>query len=803
MIKHNIIIALRNIAKNWRYSVINIGGLAIGLASTIFIGLYIEDELKYDRFNEKADRTYRVNRLYNTNEVNEDAATLEFPGGPEMQREYPDIIEKVVRFFNFQRSQVFTEYIKNNREKVSFNEKNFFVVDSTVFDVFSFPFLLGDPKTALDRPNTMVITESTAKKYFGDESPLGKTLRLENFLNFEITGVIKDIPTQSHFKIDMLGSMSTIKPFFGGQLPTTWIWNPCWTYVLLQQGIRPEVLEEKFPAFYKNHYFDLKNQDVKLYLQKLTDIHLKSHHVYEMHANSNIIYVYILSIIAVIVLILACINFMNLSTASSAGRAKEISIKKLYGGTRPQITWQFLGEAIVQTLFAMIIALVIVDILLPAFDGFTGKNISSFFVFEPDHLLVFLLLSAAVGLLAGIYPALFLASFKPLVILKSNLKNGVKTGLARRILVIFQFAISIALIIATFIVFAQLKFLRNTELGFKKDQIITIQSVSPLIRNYDAFREELLKNKDILYVTGSEDVLGVNHNTRAYQIEGLTPGQSNYIPTFMIAWDFIETYDIKVVAGRAFSRDFPSDTLQAVMINETMAKDLGWTNESALGKRIKSQDGDERVIGVFKDFNALSLHKPVEKFILDMFRVPRLFSNVISVRVNTRNYKEVVGYISKVWSKYVPDRPFEYQFLDSQLNDLYRDDVRFGRFTLLLTILAIIIAGMGLVGLSSFLSSQRTKEIGIRRVMGASTGNIVKLLFREYLMLVLLANLVAWPATYLYARHWLSGYSRHIGANLSYFVLSGLIALLLALMVVGYRAMKTAHLNPSDTLRYE
>lgn len=804
MFKHNLIIALRNILKYWNYSIINIGGLAIGLASFIFIVLYIDDELKYDQYHENAENIYRVNRLYNSNDVDEDAATLSFPAGPTLVLDYPNLVKSQVRFFNQLRNQWFFDYQKSEDEIIRFNEPHFMLADSTVFDIFTFPFIEGDPNTALDNPGTIVVTESTAKRYFGDEPAIGKVLRVEEGLNFEVTGVIEDLPTQSHLKIDILGSLNTFRQFMpNGQFPQTWIWNPCWTYVLLHDGTDPALLDEKMPEFYENHYNDLRDADVSLYLQPLTDIHLKSHHVYEMRPNSNIVYVYILSIVAAIILILACINFMNLATASSAGRAKEIGIKKVFGSHKKSLVFQFLGEAVVQSFFAMLIAIIIVELLLPGYNNFTGKEITPSFLVELKILGFILSVAFVVGLISGTYPAFVLSSFKPLKVLKGALKSGAKSGTARKVLVIVQFSISISLIIGSLVVFAQLKFLRNAELGFKKDHIINIERVGPLFRNYEAFRQELLSHKDIDYVTGAEDYLGINHNTRDYEVEGLTPGQRFYIPTFMVDWDFIETFDIKVVEGRAFSRDFPSDTINAVMINETMAKDLGWSNAEAIGKRITSRDGDERVIGVYKDFNAMSLHRPVNKFILDMFRRPEVFARVVSIRFSSNNYQEVIKHIENTWKEFVPTRPFEYQFFDQQLDNLYKDELRFGRFSVMLTVLAIIIASMGLVGLTSFLAEQRTKEIGIRRALGSSTGGIVGLMAKEFLWLLLVANVIAWPITYYATTNWLESYSRHISTNWGIYFLAGFLTLFIAMTIITYRAYKTALLNPAETLRYE
>lgn len=804
MFKYNLKIAIRNILKYWNYSLINIGGLAIGLASFIFIVLYIDDELKYDQYHEKSDRIYRVNRLYNSNDVDEDAATVSFPAGPTLVLDYPGIVETQVRFFNNMQNQWFFEYQNDDNEVMRFNETRFLLADSTVFKVFDFPFLEGDPETALDRPGTIVITESTAKRYFGNEPAMGKVLRVEEGINFEITGVIKDLPTQSHFEIDLLASLNTFRQFNPrGEFPQTWIWNPCWTYVLLREGIDPKMLDERFPEFYENHYNDLQDADVTLYLQALTDIHLKSHHVYEMRPNSNILYVYILSIVAAIILILACINFMNLATASSAGRAKEIGIKKVFGSQRRNLIFQFLSEAVVQSFLAMVIAIIIVELLLPGYNNFTGKNIIPSFLVELKILSFIIGVAFVVGLISGTYPAFVLSAFKPLKVLKGALKSGTKSGTARKVLVIVQFSISISLIIGSLVVFAQLNFLRNAELGFNKDHIINIRRVGPLFRNHEAFRQQLLSHKDIDFVTGAEDYLGINHNTRDYEVEGLTPGQRFYIPTFMVDWDFIETFGIKVVEGRAFSRDFPSDTVNAVMINETMARDLGWTNEEAIGKKITSRDGDESVIGVYKDFNAMSLHRPVNKFILDMFRRPEVFARVISIHFTSNNYQEVLSHIEKTWQEFVPNRPFEYQFFDQQLDELYKDELRFGRFSLMLTILAIVIASMGLVGLTSFLAEQRTKEIGIRKALGSSIWSIIKLMSKEFVGLLIIANAISWPITYYVTTNWLESYSKHISTNWWLYIIAGLVTFLVAQFIITFRAYRSALLNPAETLRYE
>jgi len=808
MLKFNILIAFRNITRNLKYTIINIGGLAIGLICFIFIALFISDELKYDQFHEKSDRIYRVNRFYNSNDVQEDAATCSFPSGPTLQFDYPDMVEEVVRFFNGFARQRFIEYRRTEEDVIRFNETGFYLVDSTVFKVFSFNFLHGNPETALNRPNTVVISESTAQKYFGDEPALGKLLRMEETerLDFEVTGVIEDLPSQSHFKMDMLGSLSTMRQFFGnGQLPQTWVWNPCWTYVLLSEGTTQDDLEAIFPDFYLNHYPDLSEQDVTLYLQPLTDIHLKSHHVYEMHPNSNIQYIYILSSIAAIVLILACINFMNMVTAYSSDRAKEIGLKKVFGSSRNAITWQFIFETILQSLFAMVIAILFVELLMRSFNQFTNKDISGFIFLDSQFIAFGMMIVIIVGFLAGSYPALYLSSFNPIQALKDVHPGGSRSGFARKVLVVVQFSISIALIIGTLIVFNQMRFIRNADLGFNKDKIILIPTVNQISQNYETFKNELLNHPDILYVTGMEDILGVNHNTRQVVIEGLNPDQSYWYPMFMVRHDFIETFDIQVVAGRAFSNEILADTANAIMINETMAANLGWSNEEAIGKRIRS-DGDERVIGVFKDFHILSLHRPINNFILDMLRNPLAANGLttyIAVRTNTDNYKNVLPFIEEKWLEIAPSRPFEFSFHDQELSGLYEDEDQFSKFSILLTFLALFIASIGLVGLTSYMAEKRTKEIGIRKVMGASIGNIIMELSVDFIKLILISNLIAWPAAYIVTSSWLQNFSQHIQISWLLFLLAGSFTLIVALIITGFRAYLASARNPAETLRYE
>lgn len=804
MLRHILNIASRNLLKYFNYTLLNIVGLAIGITSFIFILIYINDELSYDRFHENSENIYRVNRLYNSNDIDEDAATCSFPFSPALQAAYPDMIKSIVRFFDFQISEMMFTNREDSTKLISFNERQFYLADSSVFQMFSFPLLEGDPATVLERPMTIVLSESAAKKYFGNEPAVGKTLWVEEQLPLEVSGIMKDLPSQSHFKIDILGSLSSFRQLSGGTLPASWIWNPCWTYVELHDQIKPEQLEARFPDFYTSHYADFQDQDITLYLQALGDIHLKSHHEYEMRPNSNISYIRILGIIGIAVLILACINFMNLATASSSGRGREIGMKKMAGASKNQLRAQFLGESLIITLVALAFSAVLVEVLLPTFNNFTAKNIDTGIVIQPVSLLIGLLLLIVVGIVSGSYPAFYLSSLSTSH-MNSTLAKKAGKGWARKTLVVVQFLISVALIISTITAYSQLNFLRKADLGFTRDQIILLPTKFNLARQFDAFSEELKQHKDIEYVTGMEDVLGVNHNTRSVVIEGMFDDQAFWYPAFLVRYDFIETFDIQVVTGRAFSRDFASDTSSAIMINESMVKHLGWTNEEAIGKKIR-MDGDEQVIGVFSDFNALSLHKPTDNFILDMLEHPggaAALTRYIAIRVNSGDIKSVLAHIETIWTEFAPTRPFSYSFLDDDLNALYKDENSFAKLSLMLTILAIVIACLGIIGLTSFMAEQRTKEISVRRVHGASYSSVNALLAGEFLWLIGVSLLISWPLTYIVANRWLNTFSQHVEMQWYLFAFSGVITLAITLAITSLQTYRTTRANPADTLKYE
>lgn len=800
MFKNYFVSAFRNLVKNKFASILNILGLAVGIASFIFIVLYIIDEVNYDRYHSKSNDIYRACRLLNTNDLNENSATCSFPFAPTLENDYPDIVKSTVRFFNMQVPKVLFEF-----DDKRFNERHAFFVDSTVFEIFDWPFISGDPTTALNEPFSIVITESIAKKYFGDEDPLGKTLRVEEAAELVVKGVAKDVPRQSHFQWDILISMSTFRQFRNGQLPQTWIWNPCWTYVLLHEGLDPNIMNEKFPDFYKTHYNDFQNEDITLYLQPLEDIHLNSHLEYEINQNSFKSYIYILSVIAIFIIVIASINFMNLATATSANRAKEIGVKKVFGAQRSSLIFQFLNESILTCLVAMLLALGLVEFLLPYFNNFTGKDFNSGVVIQPIAIISVLVLTVTLGVLSGTYPAFFLSAFNPIKVLKGNKLRGARGQSARKGLVIAQFVISTSLIIGTLIIFSQLNFLRTKNLGFDKEQVIIIPTVNPIKQSLEPFIEELKKSAYITNVTGSDYVLGIDHNTWAFSIDGMDPDKTFFHSALIVRHDFLNTYGLELVAGRDFSPLNALDTSRAVIINEAMARSMNWTNEEALGKKVQNE-GEEKVIGVVKDFNALSLHKKAGPFILDMMRFPgaaNFRTNYVAVRVNTDNYDQVIDYIEESWKKFAPTRPFEYSFFNKDLDALYRNEEKLGDFSAIMTFLTIFIAALGLFGLVSYMAEQRTKEIGIRKVMGGTVISIVRMLSKEFIVLIIIANIIAWPIIYFIMNSWLKDFSEQVSINWLFFILTAFITLLLSLLISGFRAYVASNLNPVDTLRYE
>ena len=795
---------LRSFGKRKVYTLINLLGLAIGITSFILIMLYVSDELSYDKHYRNADRIERVCMIYDFGGVGENSASMPFPVAFTLKSEYPEMVEEVVRIFNFQSDRCLIEY-----EGQKYNESHCYFADSTFFKIFEQEFISGDPSTALDEPNSVVISESTARKYFKSLDPMGKILKMEGYFPLKVTGVIRDVPGQTHFHFDMIASMSSVRLAFRGKLPETWVWNPCWTYILLAPGVKPAQLETNFPAFIKNFYYDAERESIVMYLQNLKDIHLHSRIDYEIHPNSNYTYIVVLSVIAVFLLLIAAINFMNLATATAGTRAREIGIRKVTGADRMKLFIQFIGESLVLTLISFIISLLLIEIILPFFNDLTSKQIRFDYLLNPSSLAYLIALWFVMGILSGIYPALFLSSFKPISILRGSPINASKSGLTRKILVVFQFTISIGLIISTVMIFRQVNYLRKADLGFNpKDVAILRINQSKVARDFETFRNEIMKNPDVINVTALDDIIGESHNTHEFWFEGMKPGEWRFFPALVVRYDFIETFGIELVAGRDYNRENKTDPEKALLVNEALVKHMGWSsNEEALGKKFRSLSGDENIVGVFRDFQPTSFREPAGPFILNMKEKAgeiNFFMKYAAVKMSGKNNKEVLSYLETKWGEFEKDKPFDYFMLEDELKRLYADEKNLGNLAMTITALILFVAAMGLFGLASFMAEKRTKEIGIRKVMGASVLNILLLLQKEFTWLIVIAMVIAWPVSYFMVESlFLQQFAIRVPFNFWVFILSGLFALVISLLIISYRAIRASLINPVETLKYE
>lgn len=792
MFKNYLKIAFRNLLRHKLYSLINVLGLALGMACCLLIILFIQDELSYDRFHEKAGQIYRVAKIEKRNEgvVN---YPLVFPVvAPKLQEDFPEVLN-AVRFEP--RLSVLV-----NRENKQFLEQRFFYADSNVFDVFTFPLIKGDPKIALKEPYTLVLSEETAEKYFGSQDPLGQTLTIDNKHDYKITGVLKNIPHNSHMKFDFLASMATEEaenPRYG----KLWAWS-CYTYLLLPKDYPPAELEKKFPDFILRNRNEQAAKAWTFYLQPLTRIHLHSNLSYELEPNSDITSIYIFSGIGFFILLIACINFMNLATARSSNRAKEVGVRKVLGAERSQLAEQFLGESLVLSFIALPLAVALVEIALPAFNALTNKAVTLNSLSHQAASFGLIGIVVLVGIISGSYPAFFLSAFHPSDVLRRKLRAGVKNSFFRRILVVVQFAISIVLIVGTVIIDSQLDFIRNKKLGFDKEHIVVVRIEEPeMQKRYEPFRQELLQNPGIKSVAGSTSFPGMNPNLSLFIPEGAEDKEPLKLRNVLVDYDFIETFGIEVKEGRDFSRDFPTDAKQAFIINESAAQEFGW--ETSVGKKLTDLDlGSGSIIGVVKDFHFRSKHQKIEPLILSI-RPDERYIYFISVKFGQANAREILSLLQKKWKEYSPGRPLDCFFLDENFDKLYRAEERLSQIFSVFSFLAIFIACLGLFGLASFTAEQRTKEIGIRKALGASAANIVLLLSKEFTKWVIVANIMAWPVAYFVMNRWLQNFAYRISIGLWMFFLAAGLALAIAFFTISFQAVRAALANPADALRYE
>ncbi|MFC2157004.1 ABC transporter permease [Acidobacteriota bacterium] len=796
MFKNYIKITLRAIKRHTGFSLINLFGLALGMACCVLILLFVQSELSYDRFHENSDRIYRVTREW----LNEDGTSslhlghVAPPIAPLLLNDFPELLHAV----RIQKTSLLCSY-----ENKHFVEDDLLIADWDFFKVFSFPLIVGNPETALKDPFSVVITQKIAKKYFGDEDPIGKTLMLDSRISARVSGVISDAPYNSHFHYDLIVSMSSLIKLYGQNEFQSWSSNNYATYLLFPEDYSAQRLENKLPTFLDKHQGENAHKRNILHLQSLSSIHLHSHLDSEVEGNSDITYVYVFSAIAIFILLIACINFMNLSTARSSIRAKEIGMRKVVGAYRSQVIRQFLSESVILAFIALVLALVMVWITLPSFSRFVVRDLSLNILQNPSLLLGLLGISLFVGFVSGSYPAFYLSSFRPVTVLKGSRGQKSHGSIFRTALVVFQFIISVILIISVGVVQKQLKYSQDRRLGFNKDQVVVLPETSAMRGKHEDIRNQLLSNPSIIGVTGSRRV----PSGRLLDSAGsrVISGNSLQPITFRIAYvcvdyDFFSTYEMELAAGRDFSREYSTDASEGFILNETAVQRIGWTAEEAIGQTFQYGRRKGRVVGVMKDFHFESLHQQISPMV---FYISPSDYRQMSVRLSPDNIPAVLAFLERKWAEYQPNYPFSYSFIDERFEQLYQTEQRLGQIIRAFSVLAIIIACLGLFGLAAFTAEHRTKEIGIRKVMGASVLNLIFLLTSQYTRWVLLANLIAWPLAYFLMKTWLQSFAYRTSISVGVFLASGIAAVVIAILTVSYQSIKAALSNPVDTLHYE
>ena len=799
MFKSYFTTALRNIKKHKGYSFINITGLAVGLACTLMIFLFVSHELSYDKFHSKSDRIYRLNLhlTFAGDEVH--FAGVAAPTAEALVADYPEI-EEAVRIYP--KKNWYIEY--NNK---SFKETNVAYSDASLFDIFDIPLLAGSKTDALASPNSIVISENLATKIFGRENPVGKQITINGFFDYKVTGVYEVIPSNSHFHYNLFASLSSIED----SRDTHWLNNlRFFTYVLLNPNSGSKSLEAKLPELFPKYvYTDYNLNDefkdhAKITLQPLTDIHLNSEAYEELEPNSNMMTIYVFSAIALFILLLAAVNFINLSTARSGGRAKEVGIRKTLGSHRSQLVKQFLAETITLCLIALVLAIILLTQTLPFFAELVGRNLDILTFLNSHNIFIIITSAILIGVIAGIYPAVVLSSFEPVKVLARKIGGGVKGSWMRQGLIVFQFVISITLIVGTLIVTEQLDFIQNKKIGFNKEHLLIINDADILDAKVYSFKERLLGNPNIINTTisgflpvESEKTIDVMCPEGIYREDG-TP-----INKWRVDFDYIKTMGMKIVQGRDFSVNFPTDSM-CVVINEAAVKKFGWNNP--IGKYIYEEDsqGDDntryKVIGVVKNFNFESLRNNIAPLGIFTYRANR---KLVSARITSADIGGTIAFIKKQWDEFTGAQPFEYSFLDERFNRMYKSEQKLGEALSIFSGLALFVGCLGLFGLISFVVEQRKKEIGIRKVLGASVQNVFYLITKETITLILVALVVASPLAYYFMKLWLQDFAYKIDINAIPFIVAGVGALSIALLTISYQVIKAARTNPVNTLKYE
>jgi putative ABC transport system permease protein len=820
MFKNYLKISLRSLLKQKGYSFLNIAGLAVGLAVCLAILIYVRYETSYDNFHADKDRIVRIERRFLNPDGSERGGFSSLAPGfiPHLEKSVP-AIEKIARLLHL---DAYGDTFVTVGE-TSYKAKRCFMADAALFEILTIPLLEGDPKTAIAEPNTVVLSASTARRYFGGQPALGKMLKLEHGMFgsalVRVTGVMKDTPANSHVHFDLLASLTTVNAspagknyFYGNQNFSD---NVTYAYAKLAKGATPASLAAMMPAFLDG-ILPARTDDQgrvtkpsslnRLFVRPVTDIHLQSHTLKELEPNSDQKYVTFFTVIALFILIVACINFINMSTARASQRAREVGLRKVVGGHRKMLAVQFLFESVTVVIVSLLLALVLVVLTLPAFGSLAGRPLNFSAVTEPGSLLAVALVFLFASIASGLYPAAYLSAFKPAAILRGELTRGTKGTLLRKLLVVFQFAISIVLIVSVGVVGRQMNYLRNADLGFDRENIVLLPASSDIIQRWDEVRQALTANPAVLAATLSKRAPSgslLDAPGFAAEVNGQRVRATFSMPHNRVSHEFFKTYAIKLVAGRDFSTDFPTDAAEAFILNETAVRRLGWKSpEEAIDKPfwVFAPNKTGRIIGVVADFNYESLHRQIVPVV--SYIAPNQ-ANTLSIRVAAGRPQKALDHIRSVWDRFRPGKPFEFDFLDTRLRALYENEERMMKIFGAFSFLAVLIACLGLFGLASYSVAQRTREIGIRKILGASSAGIVALFSREFAKWVLAANLVAWPVAYLLMEKWLKNFAYRISIGGTVFVAAAALTLAIALVTVFSQSVRAALANPADSLRHE
>ncbi|MDN5200910.1 ABC transporter permease [Fulvivirgaceae bacterium BMA10] len=799
MLKNYFKVAIRSLLRHKSYSFINIFGLSIGFTCCMLIVLFIQNELSYDRFHDNLDNIVRAHRESRFDGNVRSGVTTPTALLPTLKKSLPEV-QTGVRLFNV--SNFGPTVVKY--ENRLFQETRFFFADSTFFDVFSFKLTQGNPKEALTQPNSVVLTKSIARKFFGAEDPIGKNLLIDNRREYKVTGVMEDIPKNSHIHPDFVASFSSLR----ASREEIWGSANYSTYLLLHEEHNLKAMQAKIDARIEKELSDwITNEgDYMTYkLMPLKDIHLKSE-LNEIEPGGDIRYVYIFSAIALLILVIACINYMNLATARSSERAKEVGLRKVMGAFKAELFKQFMNEALIISFLALILSFCLVYFILPYFNNLTEREITFYLFDNPLLLWGSIGITLFVGFLAGSYPALALSSFSPSVVLKGNFKTSQSGTLLRKILVVFQFSVSMLLIVGTVVVFRQLHFIQNKNLGYDKDHVLVLPMDREIINNLSTLKTELVRNPSIHHVSAASESPTEIRGGYSINVQGMEDDDYRGITALSVDYDFVKTMGLKLLSGNDYTiTNFENikgedDDQYAFILNESALKHLDLELKNAIGKKATMNGRSGKIKGVINDFHFASLHKGIEP--LTLFIEPWAF-NYVFVKTSSGNITETLTFVESKWKDLFPHRPFEFEFVDAQFDQLYRSEQQIGQVFGVFALIAILIACLGLFGLASFTATQRIKEIGVRKVLGASVFSVVTLLSKDFTRLVIIAFLISAPIAYYIMNRWLESFTYRISVGAGILALSGIIALMIAFLTVSYQSYKAAVSNPVDTLRTE